>query len=56
VATQPTRPCDFCDTPIPLSDFEVGRAATLLKKNYCSSCMTAAIERSKREDFGFRSS
>ena len=44
-------PCDFCGEEIAASDFEAGRAATVMKKSYCSSCMIAAIERSKREDF-----
>ena len=47
----PTIPCDFCGSAIPKTDFEVGRATTLMKKRYCSACMSAAIERSKREDF-----
>jgi len=47
----PTIPCDFCGSPIPKTDFEVGRATTLMKKRYCCACMCAAIERSKREDF-----
>ena len=49
--TQPTIACDFCGSVIPKSDFEAGRATTLMKKRYCSACMSAAIERSKREDF-----
>ena len=43
--------CDFCGAEIASADFEAGRAATLMKKNYCPRCMAAAIERSKREDF-----
>jgi hypothetical protein len=43
--------CDFCGCVIPISDFEAGRAATLMKKNYCARCVSSAIERSKREDF-----
>ena len=47
----PTIPCDFCGSAIPESDFEIGRATTLLKKRYCATCLSAAIARSKREDF-----
>lgn len=43
--------CDFCGTSIPKSDFESGRATTLMKKRYCSACLAAAIHRSKREDY-----
>jgi len=51
MATQPIISCDFCGSAIPKSDFEVGRATTLLKKKYCSVCLSAAIARSKREDY-----
>jgi hypothetical protein len=51
VATQPTITCDFCSSSIPRTDFELGRATTLMKKNYCSACLAAAIDRSKREDY-----
>jgi len=51
VGTQPTIPCDFCGSVIPKSDFEMGRATILMKKRYCSVCVSAAIDRSKREDF-----
>jgi hypothetical protein len=43
--------CDFCGSDIPRSDFEIGRAVTLMKKTYCCRCMLAAIERSKHEDY-----
>jgi hypothetical protein len=46
-----TTPCDFCAGTIAPVDFESGRAATLMKKTYCSACLSAAIARSKREDF-----
>jgi len=48
---QPAIACDFCGSVIPKSDFEMGRATILMKKRYCSVCMSAAIDRSKREDF-----
>ena len=48
---KPAISCDFCGSPIPPTDFESGRATTLMKKRYCSVCLSAAIERSKREDF-----
>ena len=49
--TAPTIPCDFCGSFIPKTDFESGRATTLMKKRYCSACLSAAIDRSKREDY-----
>ena len=48
---QPTTSCDFCGSAIPKTDFELGRATILMKKKFCSVCVSAAIERSKREDF-----
>ena len=51
MGTQPTIACDFCGSLIPKSDFEMGRATILMKKRYCSVCVSAAIDRSKREDF-----
>jgi len=48
---QPTTSCDFCGSAIPKADFELGRATILMKKKFCSVCVSAAIERSKREDF-----
>jgi hypothetical protein len=51
VVTQPTIPCNFCGSAIPKTDFESGRATTLMKKRYCSACLSAAIDRSKREDY-----
>lgn len=42
--------CDFCDALIPPTDFEKGEAVTVLKKNFCRSCMTDAIERSRIPD------
>jgi len=50
MVTQPTIPCDFCGGAIPKNDFESGRATTLMKKRYYSACLSAAIDRSKRED------
>ena len=51
MVTQPTISCDFCGSDIPKTDFESGRATTLMKKKYCSVCLSAAIDRSKREDY-----
>lgn len=51
MATQPIISCDFCGNAIPKGDFELGRATTLMKKKYCSKCLSAAIARSKREDY-----
>jgi hypothetical protein len=51
MGSQPTTSCDFCGCGIPKLDFELGRATTLMKKRYCSACLSAAIARSKREDF-----
>ncbi len=45
--TPPASSCDFCHSSIPPSDFESGKAVTLLKKRYCSACMTVALKRSK---------
>jgi hypothetical protein len=42
-------PCDFCQAPIGLEEFERGRAVILLKKRYCSKCMAAALKRSKQK-------
>jgi hypothetical protein len=41
--------CDFCKAPIHPSDFEKGKAVTLLKRNYCDKCMALAVQKSRRE-------
>jgi hypothetical protein len=51
MGAQPPASCDFCGSDIPKLDIELGRATTLMKKRYCSACLSAAIARSKREDF-----
>ena len=51
MGAQPGIKCDFCGNPIPKTDFELGRATTLMKKKYCSACLSDAIARSKREDY-----
>jgi hypothetical protein len=44
-----TIPCDFCDAMILPEDFQNGKAVILLKKNYCETCMAAAVKRSKQK-------
>lgn len=51
MGTPRTVSCDFCSRVITKTDFELGRATTLMKKTYCPVCLAAAIARSKREDF-----
>jgi hypothetical protein len=42
--------CDFCPEPVSKTDFETGRAVTLMGKHYCNRCMIEAIERSRDEN------
>jgi len=39
--------CNTCGIQILASDFEKGKAVTVLRKNYCKNCMAVAIEKSK---------
>jgi hypothetical protein len=39
--------CNTCGIQILASEFEKGRAVTILRKNYCKVCMTVAVENAK---------
>lgn len=43
--------CSACNVPIEPVQFQKGEAVTILDKNYCPSCTTRAIRRSKSADF-----
>jgi hypothetical protein len=42
--------CDVCGGPIDPDDFDRGQAVMVLKRRYCSKCMTAAIQKSRSPD------
>ncbi len=42
--------CDVCGGPIDPVDFDKGRAVMVLKRRYCSKCMTDAIQKSRTPD------